>query len=239
MARDFSGASQYLRATVVPASAVPMTLAGWYKYDTAIADDGEHTVLSITDAGGVQEHTIEIGRTGGVDYAIAMLNSGGAVGFALSSVAPTINTWQHLGGTYSTTTRRDVFLDGVNRGNDTSLITPISLSDTMIGAVSSSSSIIKPFNGVLAELGIWNRVLTDAEMATLAQGYAPSFIPQGLVFYAPVTGQNTPEINKKSSIPLDVTGATKVDHPDFIKYPGKSNRGVNTRPNAFAPGLAR
>lgn len=187
MAYDFSGTNQYLDLASAPVTAVPLTLVGWYRYDTAIADEAEHTVLSLTDADAQQEFTIEIGRTGGTDYAIAMINAGGTLGFAVSSTPPTINTWQHLGGVYSTTSRRDVYLNGVNVGNDTTSATPSGISNVNIGATLSSGTPIKDFNGALAECAIWNVALTDAEMAMLADAFPPNQIrPNNLVFYSPL-----------------------------------------------------
>jgi hypothetical protein len=216
MAADFSGTDQYLDQVGSPVTGVPITFVAWYRYDTAIADEAEHAVLGVTDADAAQEMTIEIGRTGGVDYAIAMINAGGTVGFAVSSVPPTINTWQHLGGTYSATNRRDVYLDGTNRGNDTTSATPSGISNVNIGAILNSSSPIKDFNGAIAECAIYNVVLTDTEIATLAKGFSPLFIrPQNLVFYAPlIRGYQ----NLRGGTSMTNNSSTPFPHPRII-YP--------------------
>lgn len=187
MALDFNGSTQYLRRTSTPITGQPITLCAWYRYDTAIGAEAELAVLGITDADAAQEMTIEIGNTGGTDYAIAMINAGGTVGFAVSSTPPTINTWQHLLGTYSSTSRRDVYLNGSNVGNDTTSATPSGISDIMIGAISSSSSIIKYFNGAIAEAAAWSVVLSAAEITSLSKGISPLKIrPQSLECYVPM-----------------------------------------------------
>lgn len=240
MARDFSGSDQYLIKSSTPVTAVPLTMAGWFKYDSVIADDAEHTVMSITQTGNFNEFTIEIGRTGGANYAIAMVNFGNTTfGFALSTIPPIINTWHHVCGVFTSATSRTVYLDGGNSGTDTTNATPIGLNALTIGAVSNATGIVKDFNGSLAEIGLWNRVLTATEIGQLAAGYAPSFIPAGLSAYISNRGQNNPEIDAKSTTPFTVNGATKIAHPDFIKYPGRSEVGKILRPRSFAPGIAK
>jgi hypothetical protein len=43
------------------------------------------------------------------------------------------------------------------------------------------------FNGLVAEVGVWNAALTAAEVASLADGMTCDKVrPQSLVFYAPI-----------------------------------------------------
>ena len=214
MAFEFNGTNQHLLRSSTPITAVPLTMFGRYRYDTAIADDAEHTVLSLADHDAQQEFTIEIGRTGGVDYAIAMINSGGTVGFALSSVAPTINTWQNICGVYPTTSSRTVYLNGGSSGTDTTSVTPSGISHIYVGATSSSSSIIKSFNGAIADTAIWNVELNTSEIAALNAGYSPLLIrPSALVYYQPLIR----ELNDyRGAIFTNVNTATVFDHPRII-----------------------
>lgn len=239
MARDFtSGSSERILLSSAPASAVPLTIAGWSRFDTAMTEGAEYAICTIGDATTGHEFTIEIGRSGGVDYAIAVVNAASA-DLALSSTPPLINTWNHVCGTFTSSTRRDIYLNGSNVGNNTTSITP-TVTETSIGATDNGASIIKYYDGQLAEIGIWTRVLTDAEITSLSQGFSPSNIPQSLVFYAPLTGQNTPESTiRPNGTAMTMTGTTKYEHPDFMKYPNKPSTGIRTRPAAFSPGLAR
>jgi hypothetical protein len=46
---------------------------------------------------------------------------------------------------------------------------------------------VELFNGLMADIGIWNVGLTAAEIASLAKGMACDKVrPQSLVFYAPL-----------------------------------------------------
>lgn len=74
------------------------------------------------------------------------------------------------------------------------------------------------FAGGLAECAIWNRVLTDDELRALGRGFAPAFFPRGRVFYNPIDGRHSPEINMAGTTHGTVTGTTFLDHPPVI-YP--------------------
>lgn len=216
MALDFNGSSQHLLRASTPITAVPLTMFGRYRYDTAISEGAEHTILSLTDHDAQQEFTIEIGRNGGVDYAIAMINAGGTVGFALSTTPPVINTWENLVGVYPATNSRTVYLNGGSSGTDTTNATPSGISHIYIGATSSSSSIIKRFNGAIADTAIWNVELNAAEIAALNAGFSPAFIrPSALVHYNPLIR----EINdQRGGLFTNVNAATAFPHPRII-YP--------------------
>lgn len=69
-------------------------------------------------------------------------------------------------------------------------------------------------DGRLAEIGVWNRILTDAEIDQLADGFSPLFIPRGLVFYLPLV-RNVQDIKGTA---LTDNGTTVATHPRII-YP--------------------
>ena len=75
--------------------------------------------------------------------------------------------------------------------------------------------------GEIAETALWNRVLSADEIQSLGRGYAPSFFPDGLVQYLPLTGQTAPEPRTGSGSTTEgtVTEATKSSHPDIMRYP--------------------
>ncbi len=74
------------------------------------------------------------------------------------------------------------------------------------------------FSGGAVECALWNRVLTDDETRALGRGFSPAFFPRGRVFYSPVDGRHSPEINMAGTTHGTVTGTTFLDHPPVI-YP--------------------
>lgn len=69
--------------------------------------------------------------------------------------------------------------------------------------------------GGIAELAIWNRILTAGEAAILGNNYSPLFIPNGLVYYSPMV-RNIPDFIGGNV--GTVTNATVGNHPRII-YP--------------------
>ena len=211
MALDFNGTTQHLLRASTPITAVPFTLAGRYRYDTAIVEGAEHTILSIADHDAQQEFTLEIGRNGGVDYTITMLNSGGTVDFALSTTPPVINTWETAIGVYTANNSRTVYRNNASSGTGTATITPSGLSHVYIGATSSSSSIIKPFNGALADLAMWNVALDASERAAYNAGVSPLLIRRSsLQLYVPGIRE---VIDHRGGVFTNVNTATAFPHP--------------------------
>lgn len=76
----------------------------------------------------------------------------------------------------------------------------------------------RAFDGALAEFAQWSRILDAGEIATLATGYSPAFIMNGLRFYVPLIGKFSPETDIKGLISGTVTGAVADSHPRII-YP--------------------
>lgn len=81
-----------------------------------------------------------------------------------------------------------------------------------IGCLFYSGSPVQVMNGLISELGIWNVVLTDAEIASLAAGFTPDQIrPQSLQFYAPLV-RDLIDVRGGRAI-TNVNGATVSTHP--------------------------
>lgn len=218
MAYDFNGTTQYLRLTTSVLTAVPLTLAGWANIDTGTIDatDGEWEILTLNDfdynvGGNAQEFKIEIGRDAGTASAIAAASNAGTAGFAISSTVPTVSTWHHVAGVFTSATSRTVYLNAAGAVTETTNVTPSGISDLGVGAGFKSSTIMLPFNGKLAELAAWNAALTAAEIAVLADGFSPQLVrPASLVFYAPLVRDL---INKKSTILTNVGTTLPSVHP--------------------------
>ena len=68
------------------------------------------------------------------------------------------------------------------------------------------------YNGQAAEVGIWNVALTDAEIASLADGMTCDKVrPQSLVFYAPLI-RDLQDVRGGLTI-TNNNGATVANHP--------------------------
>ena len=81
----------------------------------------------------------------------------------------------------------------------------------MIAARRLRGSIGGYYDGVVAEVGVWNAVLTAAEVASLAKGMTCDKVrPQSLVFYAPLIRDL---IDAKGGLTItNNNGATVANH---------------------------
>lgn len=71
------------------------------------------------------------------------------------------------------------------------------------------------FNGRLAEIGVWDRILAADERAALAAKFSPLFFRRGLRFY---TKLHTPSIDVVAGRTPTFDGTTVIKHPPII-YP--------------------
>jgi hypothetical protein len=93
--------------------------------------------------------------------------SGGSV-HSLTSPNPVPQmTWAHLAGTWDGTTKR-LYINGVMVASTASQIS-YDAHDLFLGADQNNGSLALPFDGVLDDLRVYNRVLTAQEIQVLAQ----------------------------------------------------------------------
>ena len=209
---------------------------GFRNYGTDSGDDITTTVTSIgtqrsyafwlyfvgavTHIGGKYDGSVRDGRIRLADTNGRALNyfhtwSGALARWQEKNLAT--STWQHITITY----------DGSDVGNDAVLyINGVDASWTTVtspsgnfqtnstahtwGNLTASSS--EAFDGMLAECALWNRVLSTGEIGGLADGYAPSFFPNGLLSYIPMVRDVVDYVAGAPS----VNGAAVQDHPRII-----------------------
>jgi hypothetical protein len=126
--------------------------------------------------------------------------------------------WQSVGFSFEKTATGLKTRVGGTAGTAVNVSGAASVADVagvlMVGARSDSTAF---FDGQLAELAFWNRVLTDQEWTNLAAGQSPLLAaPSGLIFYARLNNDAVDEIG---AITGTITNATPTTHPT-ITYPG-------------------
>jgi hypothetical protein len=99
-------------------------------------------------------------------------------------------TWYHWCVTVSAADGARFYIDGVSAGTDATVsMANNNPTKSVIGAydASGSGSFQQHWSGDAAEAGVWNKVLTAAEVASLADGFTCNKVrPDALVFYAPL-----------------------------------------------------
>jgi len=183
MAGGFNGSTQYLIGGSAPVSAVPLTISCWFIGNSTLTG----AAVSLGTNGGTARYSIvPAGTVAGDPIQVGVTNSAGTGANATTSTGWTTGTWNHACGVYTSTTSRTAYLNGGGKVTETTSITA-SADRTLIGARINSGAVGAFFSGRVADVGIWNTDLTEAEVISLSTGMSPLLIrPQSLVFYAPL-----------------------------------------------------
>jgi hypothetical protein len=225
MAIDYDGTDYHLTSTT-PVTAVPLTMACWFNPDVVSALD---YLICIADSGADTDwFSLEANGAAG-DVVRARTNATTGV-FASTSATFVAGTWQHAAAVFESTTSRAAYLDGGNKGTNTTSKTPSGL-DRIGLACQATLTPTLFLSGLIAEAAIWDVALTDDEVAQLGLGYCPLLVrPDGLVFYAPLVRAVQDVIG---GLTLTATGTPAAAvHPRII-YPARKRFSF---PTAAAPG---
>lgn len=221
MARNFDGAGDYLSVTdntaIEPSTA--MSIHVWLKLGASAGEQGIADKRNFSSQGGynLRVHDAAFPLTARF---LVRDGSGGEHPATIDGLATA--TWYSIVGTFGSS-RTDVYLDGTAGTPDTTATLATNAQTLRIGAWKDADNYF--LNGDLAEFAIWNRVLDTGEIAALAKGFSPLFFANGLTFYLPLVGNNSPENDIKSGLSATVTNTTKSAHPRII-YPYGDPTGV-------------
>jgi hypothetical protein len=208
MARNFNGTNQFLSMAAAPASGSPMTIAAWFYPTQSLAQ----VLICVGQNSGTHRNQLTFdGNVAGRPIRAFSLGTGGS--FQAQGGSTTLNEWNHACAVFGSATSREIFANGASGATNTSDVgTQNAATGTQIGARTASNATSLYFNGNIAEVGIWNAALSDAEIASLAKGMTCDKVrPQNLVFYAPLVRDL---IDPKGGLTItNNNGATVATHP--------------------------
>lgn len=135
--------------------------------------------------------------------------------------------------THDSGTSCTIYQDTTSSSFSTATLGTCESDGIVIGSIYANSTYSDAYTGVLAEAAIWDTVLSAADVAILADGYAPTFVkPANLLSYWPLFGRASTEPDVWGSYPLTVgAGATQSAHPRII-YPSSRQLFVPPLPAA-------
>lgn len=230
MARDFDGTNDKISYGNISAVSTPTTLSFscWIWNDVVTAD----MQITSNETSGNPGHRLYMDDVGSVSgrtdmYNIVVRETVGAGGTSVriegATGSATTGSWQHLffSAEAGSATGLQLWVNGAEDAN--SPVSIAALAD--LGNQATDSLVIgeeaagtADFNGKLAEIAYWNRILTDSEIVSLSKGISPLFLSNGLVFYDPLL-RYTNDI--RGGVVGTATGTTVFDHPRII-YPSAS-----------------
>ena len=198
MARDFPGtAGNAFTAASAPFSIGTWTVAGWAYLDSAPASG---CPCMVTHQYSASHLPMVVGIADGTNGTAGRWMTGhyradiGWYGLSDTVAAPT-GVWTHICGTEAGVATQ-FFRNGVNTNGGSFANAPAGTSfEFRVGRRwDSEGTAAAHLDGRMAHIGIWNVVLSAAEVAALAAGVSPLRIrPSALVAYWPLWGNSSPE----------------------------------------------
>lgn len=207
MAYSFNGTNQALSVASAPATAAPLTLFLMLNPSSLATS----VPMSLRATATADRFEIDIGGASFPQTARFRAQSSSPAVQGQPQITSVIaqNVWYAHTGVAESSTSRYVFYNGTKSTQNTISVTPATLTTLSIGARSTISAL---FSGLVAEAAVWNAVLTDAEVTSLARGFKPFRIrPQSLQFYAPIV-RNLQDLRGSRAI-TNNNSATVADHP--------------------------
>lgn len=189
--------------TIVPVSAAPLTIAAWGLTNNATSTQ---TAVCITHSSTWSTGSFALQWGGGTATKgiRALAASGGGWDAAETATPYPVGQWAHGAAVFTSPSQRFAVLNGSFSSANTGLRTPTGLSQTQLGVLFNFDR----FFGALADCAIWSAALTASELNLLANGASPLTVrPNALVFYCPLFGFYTNELDSISGASLTVTSA--------------------------------
>lgn len=208
--RTFTAASSMYIEANTPVTAHPMSLSCWFR--TNQVTSAQALVMITFGGANNQANWLYIAAQVAGDPLEAGGWDGITVARARSSASITTGTWYHAGGVFTSFSSRDGYLNGVKASDTTTITNAWAYNKVLLGRWDSSTD---RFDGDMAEVGVWNVALTDAEMEALAAGLSPLRVrPSALVFYLPLWSSAFDYVGAKT---LTDTTTTVADHPRIYR----------------------
>ena len=164
-----------------------LTLACWAKSSGSYANN-RGIVSKYIETGNQRSYVLYITASGFVGFALSTNGTFQAANQITGSSA--IGTdWAHVAGVVTPSSRQEIFVNAASGAVKTSSVLASIHSGTAPLQIGQqfSNVVDNSFDGLIAEVGIWNAALTAAEIASLAKGMTCDKVrPQSLVFYAPL-----------------------------------------------------
>jgi hypothetical protein len=144
-------------------------------------------------------------------------------GIALSTITPAANTWYHVVGSISALNNRDVWVNGGNKGTNTTTLTSWSstIDNIAVGAYRDSSPGVY-LNGSIFMPAVWQGwAAGDDDALAMSKGVPPwKFAPDNLIFFTPLASADGTPRDWISGTALTVTGTPTTTEGPHVQLDG-------------------
>lgn len=195
--------SQYLETNTPPITAVPMSMHVWaYSFTTTATQ----ILVGVANSGSTNTFELAL-RTGGV-LRVALIGAGTSNVDSATGIY-VANRWSSFGGTVDGAINQG-YANGVQVLSGAAVQTPTGINRMRIGGRATATPGSNFSDGVIAEVAIWDVILSPGEFAALARGVPARLIrSRSLRFYRPL--RNDPNAGRlRATGLLDLKGTTGV-----------------------------
>jgi len=184
-ALNFDGSTERVTADGTVPVTTPLTLIGWANGSSLSGND---TIMAINDASD-NDNWFRIMTVDGFSALDINALSGGGFERITGTIPISTNEWFQVAGVFSSTTSRELFINGRPDGSSTTSINPTQNMDRASIGVLGRPLITEFFDGFLDDLRIYDRALSGSEISAIYQesrrGYPntlnwmrrPTFVP--------------------------------------------------------------
>lgn len=218
MARSFDAEGEALYVGSAVLSALPISMACWFNVDNIT---GRNTLMTIDySVTGNYRHLRMVANGFVASDPLQAIQLGATASTNANAYSYSANVWQHGCAVFTSTTRRDIYLNGGTTGgntNNSGAITP--LDRTLIAAWGfTAGGYNNTAIGSIAEAAIWDIALSSTDALLLSKGVSPLMVqPQNLVLYMPLVRDNDTDLI--GGLTMTAVGTPGIaDHPSIF-YP--------------------
>ncbi|MDP7198071.1 MAG: Ig-like domain-containing protein [Candidatus Woesearchaeota archaeon] len=160
-ALNFDGSNDYVAFDNELAADYPFTVSLWFRRKAS----KDQALIQIHDGSSLSTEAFRMYITSTDVLRAAVRDGGSTLGIAEATKTTQQDVWHHATGVFASQTDRRVFLDGENKGTNTaSAGPPVGINMTFIGQLRNT---VWNYNGLIDEVRIWNRTLSDKEVKML------------------------------------------------------------------------
>lgn len=164
-----------------PVIGPPATICAWVKPGVDMTIGVDYTAIQIQDSTAYSYYWLGVYN----DYFSFWTEGGGGYEEAASSISPAVGDWYFVTAIARSSTDREILVDGGGSGTSNKAITHGDFDSIAIGRdmdLAPSDS----WEGDIGPVGVWDTVLTLAEIRLMAQGYPMTLVRPQSLFYWPL-----------------------------------------------------
>lgn len=217
MARLFDDAGpDFLRVETPVRTAPPFTISLRFRTNNLDVGRLEQTMFWFGNVGsGIHDYQLRIRQT---DPEVFYRGQDASTTFGVDAGNNVVlNKWHNVVAVEVSTSSHKIYFDGVFKQEDTLTVDPIGEDRTSIGA-EDDGTVSRGMSGDIAHIAVWNAILIDNLIASLAAGASPLRVYRdALIHYWPVGGQN-PELDIVGGLNMTINGTPTQSEEPPIPY---------------------